>query len=263
MIFGEEARDPRRTIPKATYIAVSLIAVFYAFSTWVIAFHYGPSNIQAEANAHTTTIYISAIRTLLGPVLALIMNALLLTSIFACALSFHNTINRYFYAIGHEGLMWSGLARTNGYHGASHVAGAIQTALAMGVTAVFAITRHDPYAVVVAWMGTFSSLGISVIQVIVSIAAIVFFRKDPRGLGIFHRLIAPGLSALGLGACLVVMAVNLAVVSGSDSLVVDCFPAIQAAIGAAGLASPSGPDSVVPRSMRISVAPLNERLRTS
>ncbi|QDP25389.1 APC family permease [Bradyrhizobium cosmicum] len=234
VIFGEEARDPRRAIPRATYIAVSLIAVFYAFSTWAIALHYGPSNIQAEANAHIATIYISAVRELLGTALALIMNGLLLTSIFACALSFHNTINRYFFAIGREGLIWSGLARTNGLHGAPHVAGAVQTVLAMGITAIFAITGQDPYAVVVAWMGTFASLGILVIQVIVSIAAIAFFRKDRRGLGISHRVIAPGLSALGLGGCLVLMAANLAVVSGSDSLFVDCFPAMLAAIGAAG-----------------------------
>ena len=234
VIFGEEARDPRKTIPRATYIAVTLIAIFYAFSTWVISLHYGPSHILAEATEHTATLYISAVRALLGPVFALIMNVLLLTSIFACALSFHNTINRYFFAVGREGLIWSGFARTNRVHESPHVAGAIQTMIAIGFTALFAITGQDPYAVVVAWMGTFASLGILIIQVLVSVAGIVFFHRDQHGLGIWHRLIAPGLSALGLTACLMLMASNLAVISGSDSLIVDCFPAVLAAIGAMG-----------------------------
>ena len=38
------------------------------------------------------------------------MRALLLSSIFACLLAFHNTITRYLYALGREGLLWGFLA---------------------------------------------------------------------------------------------------------------------------------------------------------
>ena len=50
-IFGEEAENPETTIPRATYVAVGLITVFYAFSTWAIVQHYGPSKVQEIANA--------------------------------------------------------------------------------------------------------------------------------------------------------------------------------------------------------------------
>jgi amino acid transporter len=234
VIFGEEARDPARTIPTATYVSVLLIAIFYAFSTWAISVYYGPSNILAEATKNTATLYLNAIGRLLGPGTALVMNVLLLTSLFACGLSFHSTINRYFFAIGREGLAWSGFARTHRDHESPHVAGAVQTLIGMGATAAFALTREDPYAVVFAWMGTFASLGILVIQIMVSIAVIAFFGRNTRGIGLWHRLIAPALSTAGLGTCLVLMAFNLSLVSGSDSRIVNAFPSLLALIGAIG-----------------------------
>ena len=35
-IYGEEARDPRRTIPRAAMIAVAIIAAFYVFVSWAL-----------------------------------------------------------------------------------------------------------------------------------------------------------------------------------------------------------------------------------
>jgi amino acid transporter len=234
VIFGEEARDPERTIPRATYIAVTLIAVFYAFSTWTIANYYGPSNISAEATHNTTTLYLAVVVKLLGPVAGLMMNVLLITSLFACALSFHNTINRYIFALGREGLAWRGFARTHRQHQSPHVAGTVQTLLVLGISALFALGKQDPYAVVFAFMGTFASLGILAVQMMVSIAVVAFFYRNALGIGIWHRLIAPIFSAIGLGACLALMTANLELVSGSDSIVVRTFPSLLALIGAIG-----------------------------
>ena len=33
-IYSEEAKDPSRTVPRATYLSVLIIGVFYAISTW-------------------------------------------------------------------------------------------------------------------------------------------------------------------------------------------------------------------------------------
>ena len=201
VIFGEEARDPARTIPTATYVSVLLIAVFYAFSTWAISVYYGPSNILAEATKNTATLYLNAVGRLLGPGTALVMNMLLLTSLFACGLSFHSTINRYFFAIGREGLAWSGFART---HRDDRIAPCRRGGPNLDRDGRHGGLRADqagPYAVVFAWMGTFASLGILVIQIMVSIAVIAFFNKNTQGIGLWHRLIAPVLSTVGLGTC--------------------------------------------------------------
>jgi amino acid transporter len=233
-IFGEEASDPKRTIPRATYIAVVIIAVFYAFATWTVAMHYGPSKIAEQAANNTTTLYFSAVQSRLGPLAGVAMNLLLITSLFACGLSFHNTINRYLYAIGREGLVWSGFARTHRRHHSPYVAGAVQTAFALGVTLLFAIAGQDPYAVVFAWTSTFASIGILVLQIMVGLAVIGFFRRDNRGTGLWHRLIAPLVSIAGLAACLILMIANLSLISGSESWIVNSFPILVIAIGMAG-----------------------------
>ena len=235
-IFGEEAIEPKRTIPRATYIAVTIIALFYAFATWTITLHYGPSRIVEEAAAHTATLYLSAVQQRLGAPAGMVLNLLLITSLFACALSFHNTINRYFFAIGREGLAWSGLARTHAVHQSPYVAGAVQTVIGWCIAAAFALAGQDAYAVVFAWMGTLASLGILVLQVLVSVSIVRFFATNPRGIGIGSRLIAPAVSAVGLATCLVLMIANLSLVSGSESLIVTSFPILLAAIGGAGAA---------------------------
>jgi hypothetical protein len=38
VVYSEESRDPRRTVPRATYLAVALIAVLYRFAAWDAAF---------------------------------------------------------------------------------------------------------------------------------------------------------------------------------------------------------------------------------
>ncbi|HSI00355.1 MAG TPA: APC family permease [Reyranella sp.] len=233
-IFGEEARDRGRTIPRATYIAVVLIALFYAFATWTIALYYGPDRIHEQAEQHTATLYLAAVKALLGQVAGYVMEGLLLASLFACCLSFHNTLNRYLFAVGREGLLWRGLARTHRDHHSPQLAGAVQTAGMLVAVVLFALAGADPYAVVFSWMGTFSSLGILILQSLVSLAVVAFFWRNSRGMSVWRRLVAPALSAVGLSVCFVLMAANLELVSGSNSFIVQAFPALLLAIGLAG-----------------------------
>lgn len=79
-IFGEEAEDPEKTIPRATYVAVLLITLFYAFSTWAIVQFYGPGNVQASAAAGLDSFYFAAANSVLGAWSSQVMNVLLITS---------------------------------------------------------------------------------------------------------------------------------------------------------------------------------------
>ena len=40
-VFRDEARDPERTIPRATYTALLLIGVFYTLSSWAVVSAWG------------------------------------------------------------------------------------------------------------------------------------------------------------------------------------------------------------------------------
>jgi amino acid transporter len=233
-IFGEEARDPRRTVARATYVSVLLIAVFYAFVTWTITLYYGTADIVRTATDHATDLYLSAVNARLGVAAGIVMRALLITSVFACALSFHNTANRYLFAMGREGVIWRKFSHTHPTHYSPYIAGRAQTMFALCMSALFWLAGADPYTVVFAWMSTFASIGILVLQIMVCLSVIVFFWGHPRDVGVYGRLVAPAASLLGLGSCLVLMVMNLSLLSGSDSSLINVLPIIVAGLLVAG-----------------------------
>jgi amino acid transporter len=234
-IFGEEAHDPERTIPRATYIAVALITGFYAFSTWTITQYYGPSAVSGVAQASLEGFYFDAASALLGDRVVDVMNILLLTSLFACLLSFHNTLNRYFYALAHEGLISRALARVHSVHGSPHIAGLVQAGLVGMIICLFALTGTDPYSVVFSWMSALAVLSILAVQTLVSVAVIAFFRRDRRARSPLVTLVAPLLTTVGLLGIFGLVWSNLTMLTGSESPVVHAFPELVILTGIAGV----------------------------
>jgi amino acid transporter len=47
-MYSEEAREPEKTIPRATYLALALLVVFYTFTTWAVVNGYDGQNMQAS-----------------------------------------------------------------------------------------------------------------------------------------------------------------------------------------------------------------------
>ena len=234
-IFAEEANEPEKTIPRATYIAVLLITVFYAFSTWAIVQFYGADKVSATAQAGLDTFFFNAAANVLGPWSVTVMNILLITSLFACVLSFHNTINRYFFALGREGIIAQALGKVHAKHGSPHIAGLVQSVIAAVVLLGFVADSLDPYAVVFSWMAALAVIGILAVQALVCIAVILFFRRVPNDLGLWKTTIAPALSFVGLVGGLGLVVANLSLLSGSDSPVVASFPYLMALVGILGV----------------------------
>jgi amino acid transporter len=235
-IFAEEARDPERTIPHATYTALFLITGFYAFSTWAITQYYGPALVAQAARDHLSTLYFDAAAGLLGAWASNLMNILLITSLFACALSFHNTINRYLFALGREGLLWRRLGETDARSGSPAAAGVLQSAGALMIIGIFAVGGQDPYTVVFSWAAAIATMGILSVQVLVCIAIVAFFRRDPKGFSLWRRAIAPVAAGLGLTAAVGLVVINLPLLAGSESALVLSFPYLVALTGLSGAA---------------------------
>jgi len=235
-IFAEEAENPARTIPRATYVAVLLITGFYAFSTWAIVQFYGAAQVSATAQAGLDTFFFKASENVLGAWSVQVMNILLITSLFACVLSFHNTINRYFFALGREGIVARALGTIHAKHGSPYVAGFAQSAIAAIVLLGFVLGGQDPYAVVFSWMSALAVIGIVAVQALVCIAIILFFRKTKTGLGVWKTTIAPAVSFLGLLGSLGLVIANLSLLSGTESLIVAAVPYLMALVGLLGAA---------------------------
>jgi amino acid transporter len=236
-LFGEEAKDPQRTIPRATYIAIGFIGVFAAFTTWAVVSAIGAEQAQDVAIAHLSSgdLVLSVAQEYLGGPLTKVMLLLLVVSLFAALLALHNSATRYLYALGRVGVLPRLLGRTDPRTGAPHYASIVQLASGSVVALGFRLAGLDPVADLTASMTGFGTLGILTLQLFAAVAILVHFRRT-RDRRIVKTLLAPGLGAVGLGVIVTLAIVNFPTLAGSSNGVVPQLPWLLLVVALAGLA---------------------------
>jgi amino acid transporter len=234
-VLAEETRNPRRTIPAATYLALAVIAVVYAGAAWAMAAHAGPSHVVAAAAAQGPALMFA----MGGTALAQTAQLLFMTSLFAALLAFHNAVWRYTFAISRERVLPAFLSRT-GANSIPRAASLAQSLTGLAVIVIFAAGGWSPMSDLFFWLGTTGGFGILVLLALTSAAVIRFFDIGPgagTGESTWSRMTAPAVSAVSL-AVIVVMAVMhyatlLGVAPGSPAAWL--LPASYAAVAVAGL----------------------------
>ncbi|SDO50898.1 Amino acid transporter [Microbacterium sp. ru370.1] len=238
-LFGEEARNPLKTIPRATYTAIVAIGVILGVTTWAVVSATGVAQAQGTAQDHLATgdLIFSLAATYLGPQLTVVMQVLLLVSLFAAMLAFHNSATRYLYALGRARVLPFALARTRAT-GAPQLAGIVQAAFAAIVAGLFALAGLDPILNLVPAMLGFGTLSVIVLQALAALSIVVFFRRrgDRRW---WSTVIAPGIGFVALSIIVVLAVVNFDIVAGSDEPAIRLMPLllVAAVIGGIGYAA--------------------------
>ena len=232
-VLAEEARNARRTIPVATYLALGMIAVVYAGASWAMAAHVGTSHVVAAAGKKGPGLLFG-----LGgsSVLSQAAQWLFLTSLFAAALAFHNCVWRYIYALGRENVLPAALGRTGG-NNIPKAASLAQSATGLVVIAVYALGGWNPMEKLFFWLGSTGGYGVLLLLAATAVAIVAFFARDPRGENPWRRLIAPGLAAVLLGWIVILATVHYATLLGvpPGDAAAWALPASYAAAAAAGL----------------------------
>ncbi|QEW02178.1 APC family permease [Microbacterium lushaniae] len=231
-LFGEEAKDPRRTVPRATYAAIVIIGVMHALVGWAIVSALGVRDAQTAAleSLAAGDLTLVLIDTYLGPIVGAIALVLLVVSLFAAQLAFHNSAARYLFALGRAGVLPRWLAHTN-RNGAPQRALLVNLAFAILVAAVFAVfVETDPdgnplppvLTLVPVGLG-FGTLAVMIVQAIAALSIVVYFRRrrDPRWWSTF---IAPGVGFVALLVFSLMAIVNFTLVAGSEAIYVQLLP---------------------------------------
>ncbi len=234
-LYREEARDPERTIPTATYLAVGVITVFYALSSWAVVVAHGVNAAAGAAAKDSANFWFTVNTQFAGAFSTSVMSVLLVTSIFASILAFHNALTRYLYSLGREGLLWEALSHTHPIYASPYKAGWLQSAMALAGILLFTVLRADPFLVVFNWMSALATIGIVGLQLLVCASIIRFFQRDRRGQGLGTTLVAPVLAGLGLLYALYLVISNLPILSGTDSPLVRSFPVLLLLVLLAGV----------------------------
>ena len=239
-VFRDEARDPQRTIPRATYAAVLIIGGFYALTCWAFVIAIGPEQV-AEVARRTldgeANMLLDTTDDNLGRLGRDIVNVLLLTSLFACVLSFHNVIARYQFALARKGLLPGRLALVHARHGSPALSSVVQTVTAAVIVAILAILGIDPLVGVFGSMAGVATVGMVLLMLTTSVAVLAFFVRHPEHVRgrMWQTRIAPVLAVVGLLASLWLVLTNFTLVTGGSaalSTVLAAIPFVGLLVGA-------------------------------
>jgi amino acid transporter len=171
-----------RNVPRATLISVVGLGILYVITSFAFVSAFPKSQVIAEAQTGGPAFF-AAMQHFGTHGLATIMQVLILTGSFACAMAFHNIAMRYFYAMGREGVLPRKLGKTHGVHKSPYIASIVQTVLAIAVVAAWGIDEgfDDPTAA--AYVGVYGMMAVQgvvyilAIQALCAVAIIVYFQR--------------------------------------------------------------------------------------
>jgi amino acid transporter len=229
-VFRDEARDPARTIPRATYLSLALVSVFYAVSSWALITAVGDWHAVGTATGSGGTMLADATRRYLGTVGGHLVQVLFVTSLFAGILAFHNIVARYVFALSGRGALPRSLGVAHPRFRSPHRASNATTAVIAALLLISVIAGLDPVTRVYAWLTGFASVGVVLLYAMTSAAVVVFFaRHRAHRTWAWPNTVAPGLGLIGLLAFLALILWNLTTLVGGSTALTIGIPALLAA----------------------------------
>lgn len=217
-IYGEEAKDPKRAVPRATYWAVGLITLVFAVVSFAMVTGLGASTVVeqvatlSEGGANPAAVLFALTETNVGHWLVVVMEWLVVSSLFAGLLAFQNANSRYVYALGRAGVLPKALGKTNKF-GAPTGGVIVTSVLALVVVVLFVVQNLDPILNLFFWSSAITAIAVMLVELLVSVAVIRYFMKNP-GTHWFKAIVAPAISTLVLGFGLYLLMSRFNLLSG-------------------------------------------------
>ncbi len=213
VVFRDEARDPERTIPRATYAAALIIGVFYAFVAWALILGVGEANVFDEAGADPTTFLARVTGRYLGVVGEVVIAVLFLGSMFACVLALHNVLARYHHAMANARLLPYSVGRVHPIQGSPHRATVVQIATVAIVTLLLILVGVSPISIFT-WFAGIGTLAIIILMAATCLAVVAYFARTREVRSPWRVWIAPLLGFAGLAVSAVLIFVNFPLLVG-------------------------------------------------
>lgn len=216
-IFRREAKNPKRTIPRATFVALIITGVFYMLAGWALAVGVGIDGIAEEANNNPDGMVGMIIQEFMGTAMFNIFMVMFVTSLAAAGITFHNVVTRYMLTLAQEGVLPKFLSIAHPTYRSPSRASLVLTVLVAVALAVLAITGTDPVGEAYFWLQGLTTLGIVFSLFLTAIAVLAYFIRI-KAQGIWATRVAPTLGILGFVTILYLALTNYSVVmNGSQS----------------------------------------------
>ncbi|MFJ3802458.1 APC family permease [Streptomyces sp. NPDC090088] len=217
-VFRDEARDPERTVPRATYLSLTLVGLFYAVSSWALVTAVGDRHAVRTATDNSGSMLADATERYLGTVGEHIIQVLFVTSLFACILSFHNIVARYVFTLSGSEALPSGLGVAHLRFRSPHRASAATAAVVVVLLLISALAGLDPISQVYTWLAGFASVGVVLLYGLTCAAVVVFFaRRREHRTSSWKNTVAPALGLAGLVFFFALILSNLTTLVGGST----------------------------------------------
>lgn len=241
-IYAEETKDPHRTVARATYIAVVVIALFYALSAWAWTMGVGPNNMISQSREYGPDLLFIWLGNY-SQTVASVANILFVTSLIAALLAFHNASARYFLALGRTQVLPAFFARSNEKQ--VPLGGSLaQSGLAILVVGIFAFAGHNseygdlfPVVTLFTWFTNAAAFGLVFLLGATSVAMFAWFARRSAEFSLWTRAIAPAISAISFAIIAGIILWNFDLMIGADgfSPLVVIMPGVILLSGVGGL----------------------------
>jgi amino acid transporter len=220
--YGEESKDPKRIVPRAMYISVIGLGIFYILTSWAPFAGYSSIGAAvAQAQTDPAHYYLGPAQSLIGLGVDQALSILIITGSFACGMAFHNTAARYFFSLGRERVLPAALGQTHVRYKSPHIASITQSVIAAVIVIVFAIFagRDNPtqqaYLDLYGLMAIMGVIVILAVQALVSVAILRYFlQHHSSDVHWWNTVLAPIISFAGQAVVLYLLFTNIDFIGG-------------------------------------------------
>lgn len=177
--LAEEAKDPRRTIPRAVILSALLIGLFYLICYYAVDVYFGPSKMaNGFLTASVTDPWGVIAQKVWGPGLILVILAVLNSAI-ANSNAGTNAATRVGYALGRIGLLPRAFATVHPRFHTPHVAINVQTIGGIVLAVGLGWVTGGPLNAF-ALLGTVATIIVVTIYILTNISNLVFYARERR-----------------------------------------------------------------------------------
>ncbi|WP_449433324.1 APC family permease [Pseudomonas putida] len=213
-VFREEARNPSVTVPRATYMAIIIMALLFASANYFLIVGYSPEQVMEIAKNDPAGMTVASYSLFLGKAGRLAIDLLLCTSNIACTMALHNVLARYIYSLSTDGALPKSLSAVHVSYGSPYKASLLVTlftATSIGVLWFANVQPEVGYGI----LGGVGGYGLLLLQIFTSLAVVMFFRRSNIRISRWKSFYAPLLSFMVLAACGYLAASNIDLMTGN------------------------------------------------
>ena len=183
--LGEEAREPRRTIPRAVVLSCVLIGLFYIFCYYAATVFFGPESMKADfLGANDGNPWGGMAEQVLPGIGSLLVTFAIVNSSIANANAGANAATRVIFSLGRSRLLPGALAAVHPIHrtpvNAVHVQGVIGIVLGVGLSLFFNGEASGGPLTTYFFIGYMLGLSFAAMYITVNVATIGYFLGEGR-----------------------------------------------------------------------------------